>query len=129
MNIKKKSWSNRSWTGEDSSFYQSRKWRAIRKKYVQENPVCELCSQFDIVSPGDICDHIISRKTSKELEFEPVNLQTLCASCHYGKTAQTRNIEGLKDYINQMLDGKLMFITPGNRKDNLIEYVKEKGLI
>src|SRR5690606_23815511 len=97
-----KKWTNRSWTGEDSSFYQSRKWRKVRKAYIEQHPICELCGQYDIVSPGEIIDHIVSRKASKKLELEPVNLQTVCNPCHFQKTAQTRNIPDLKSYIKEM---------------------------
>jgi len=128
MSIKRR-WSNRSWTGEDSAFYQSRKWRKARKSYIDRNPLCELCGQFGITSPGEIVDHIVSRKVSQQLEMEELNLQTLCNSCHFQKTAQTRNLNNLAHYVNEIQDGKLAHITPPERKEDLITLLKREGLI
>lgn len=66
--------------------YNSKKWKELRKKHIDEHPLCECC--------GDIATqvhHIIpfsngkSEKEIKKLAYDPDNLVSLCKSCHLKK--------------------------------------------
>lgn len=68
-------------------FYNSKAWRNLRANFIQDNPICVMCSKEGKLVPGDHVDHIkpISEGGAK---LEPSNLQTLCRSCHSRKTLE-----------------------------------------
>lgn len=105
--------------GFDTQFYRQKPWLNLRKWYFNENPICQLCSNVGLTTPGDVVDHIIPRSLTKDFELEPANLQTLCHRCHSQKTNLTKNINDLDVYIDSMKWGKLRFITPEYIKQNL----------
>jgi hypothetical protein len=123
-----KKWDEKGW-GFDTDFYRRKAWLKLRQKYIQESPVCELCNQYDIVSQGEVVDHIISRRICAELEYATLNLQTLCGKCHQGKTALERNIETLEDYLMAMKDGKLMHITTPDKMKILLEHLNDYAFL
>ncbi|NHE57946.1 HNH endonuclease [Cyclobacterium plantarum] len=96
--------------GFDTDFYRKKDWLKLRKHYIEANPVCELCDQWEIVSEGAVVDHIIPRRLAPHLELEPTNLQTLCGKCHRQKTGLERTIDSLERYLNEMKDGRLRFV-------------------
>lgn len=106
---KPRKWNNKGW-GFDTDFYRKKPWLSLRKMYIESNPTCELCDQWEIVSEGVVVDHIIPRRLAPKLELKQSNLQTLCIKCHNQKTALERNIDSLELYLNEMENGKLKFI-------------------
>ena len=67
-------------------FYSSKEWQRLRYKTLRANPDCD-CGQ-----PADTVDHIKSRRTHPFLQLDPLNLRTMCRSCH---SARTIKDEGL----------------------------------
>ncbi|MDR7130681.1 5-methylcytosine-specific restriction endonuclease McrA [Algoriphagus sp. 4150] len=112
------------WDGETDPFYQSAKWKKVRKKYIDLNPLDELKLQYGIVSAGIIVDHIIPRRLYTELEFNELNFQTLDFKSHQQKTAQTRGINTLQEFLDQMENGKLMNICSEEKRLGLIDCLK-----
>lgn len=58
-------------------------WERISKLKRQVNPVCEVCND----APADDVDHIVpfdGVNDSKRTEWQ--NLQSICRTCHNGKT-------------------------------------------
>ena len=56
-------------------------WRKVRKKHIEENPICAACGRDD----GLEVHHIQDFSTNPELELDPKNLVTLCDKgmrCH-----------------------------------------------
>ena len=43
---------------DNSSFYQSKQWRATRNWYIQHNPLCEQCEREGKIASGVCVDHI-----------------------------------------------------------------------
>ena len=87
---------------DNSSFYQSKQWRMLRRYYIKANPLCEECTRKGKTTAGNCIDHIkpISMGGSK---VDESNLQTLCNSCHAKKSA-TEAVEyrkGVKDYVRK----------------------------
>lgn len=125
------SWNN----NKTDSFYSSLKWRKLRKRKIDENPICELCAQYGIINAGAIVDHIISKDVADELKLEYQNLQTLCedysggSNCHAKKTAQTRNVKTIKDYYKEMIDGKLQYICTEASKIRLFNLLEQRRLV
>ncbi len=64
-------------------FYQSKTWRRFRASVLQARPICEVPG-CDIVATN--VDHIVPRSRGGA-DFDPANVQALCASCHSAKTA------------------------------------------
>ncbi|MBS9525901.1 HNH endonuclease [Litoribacter alkaliphilus] len=125
-----KNWSNQSWTkNEKDNFYRLKPWRSLRKKYIEANPLDELKAQFDLVEAGEIVDHIISRSICPDLELEWDNLQTLSWYSHQQKTAVTRGVTTLKEYVQEMKNGKLQHVCTKEKKEKLLSLLNEKGMI
>ncbi|MGE4043570.1 MAG: HNH endonuclease signature motif containing protein [Acetobacteraceae bacterium] len=64
-------------------FYQRPAWRRFRAAILQARPICEVPG-CDVVSTN--VDHIVPRSRGGA-DYDPVNVQALCASCHSAKTA------------------------------------------
>ena len=72
-------------TAQDK-FYKSRKWKACRKTYLSEHPMCERCAASGIATPAE---HVHHKKELTEENFleplislNPENLEALCFDCH-----------------------------------------------
>ena len=74
-------------TKEFISFYNSKRWRSLRRYYIQMNPLCEECLRFDYTTPGECVDHIIPMRDGGKMTSLD-NLQTLCNSCHATKSGK-----------------------------------------
>ncbi len=63
-------------------FYTSPAWREARSFILQrDHYTCVLCG-FIGNSESLQVDHILARKSNPELSLHPLNLRTLCRSCH-----------------------------------------------
>tara|TARA_R110002051_G_scaffold114905_1_gene187828 strand:- start:91 stop:429 length:339 start_codon:yes stop_codon:yes gene_type:complete len=87
---------------DNSGFYHSKQWRALRNWYIKQNPICEQCNRDNKLSGGQCVDHItpITKGGSKVC---PSNLQTLCNKCH-AKKSSVEGVEyrkGIKDYVRK----------------------------
>ena len=84
---------------DNSKFYHSKQWRALRGWYIKQNPLCEQCNRDNKVKAGDCVDHI-RPITKGGSSICPSNLQTLCNSCHAKKSAQeaVEYRKGIKEY-------------------------------
>lgn len=67
----------------NTELYNTVEWRALRKRIILEQKVCQSCgSETDLT-----VDHIIEPRGNRELFFSYDNLQVLCKACHRIKTA------------------------------------------
>ncbi|MBC6365804.1 hypothetical protein [Algoriphagus sp. AK58] len=115
------------WKGETDPFYYSASWRSLRKKHIDLYPLDELKLQFGIVSPAVIVDHIIPRSITKEFELEEFNLQSLDFLNHQQKTAQTRGINTLDEFLYHLEFGKLQSICTEEKKIRLLELLRNRN--
>jgi 5-methylcytosine-specific restriction protein A len=73
----------------------------IRKRLLDNQPLCAMCSKKDIIKPATEVDHIIPLFKSGTDDMD--NLQALCSDCHKIKTLHdvTRktgcNIDGIPE--------------------------------
>jgi 5-methylcytosine-specific restriction endonuclease McrA len=65
------------------SFYRSNMWRRFRASILRLRPICEMVG-CGIAATH--VDHIVPRRRGGA-DFDPANVQALCASCHSTKTA------------------------------------------
>lgn len=64
----------------ETSKRYGRKWRKIRKKYIAEHPLCEICFKNKRMVNADHVHHIKPLKEGGTNDEE--NLMSLCISCH-----------------------------------------------
>lgn len=67
--------------------YRSSRWRRLRRRFLQENPLCVECKKVGRLTAATVVDHIIPHKGDEKLFWDEDNLQALCKSCHDRKTA------------------------------------------
>ena len=71
---------------DNMTFYNSKRWRTLRKMFLAQNPLCVHCLAAGITKAADHVDHIVEiNKGGAALDWN--NLQPLCLSCHAKKTA------------------------------------------
>lgn len=112
------------WKGQTDSFYHSKQWKILRKNHINLKPLDELKLQFGIISPAVIVDHIIPRSITNQFELETFNLQSLDFHSHQQKTAQTRGIKTLNEFIDELEFGKLQNICTHEKRIEILEKVK-----
>lgn len=79
---KKPAWNRDDQTGRG----YGRKWRKLRECILSAEPLCRMCSAKGLTEPATQVDHIINKAAGGT--DDPDNLQPLCLTCHYAKTAQ-----------------------------------------
>lgn len=76
---------------DNSKFYQSKRWRKVRKLYVMQNPICVHCEERGLVTAVQEVDHIKPlRFGGAKFDFD--NLQSLCKSCHGRKSGKEAHL-------------------------------------
>lgn len=65
--------------------YSLPSWRKLRRKFLNDNPVCAVCG-----AKATVVDHIQPHHGNMDLFYAVDNLQPLCQSCHNAKTAKER---------------------------------------
>lgn len=68
----------------NAHFYKTEEWKRMREQHLSKQPLCSQCSK----SRNLQVDHLIPFNGDKELFKERLNLNTLCATCHFVKTAK-----------------------------------------
>lgn len=74
---------------EAQAYYNTPQWKKLRKAYLMEHPLCEMCLEKGIVKPTEEIHHIKpvlsgnSDLERKELAFDANNLMALCKDCHH----------------------------------------------
>lgn len=68
------------------TFYNTSRWRKLRKMFIQQNPLCVWCVEEGKTMAGDVVDHITPIKEGGS-ETDWNNLQTMCHHHHNQKSA------------------------------------------
>ena len=81
----------------NASFYNSKRWRSLRKFFIKKNPICVTCKRNNEIVSAKIVDHIISISQGGS-PIDLKNLQSLCEKCHNGSLLlkDTKEERGLK---------------------------------
>ena len=72
---------------DNASFYNSKRWRALRNYFIQKNPICKICQSKGIIKGAQCVDHI-KALTIGGSQVDINNLQSLCNSCHAKKSSR-----------------------------------------
>jgi len=62
--------------------YNSKRWKLLRRKKLNANPICEECEK----ELATEVDHVVDIHTRPDLAFTWSNLRSLCSPCHGTKT-------------------------------------------
>ena len=84
---------------------QSKQWKELRHKKLNEQPLCEDCLAVDLYVPAREVHHVtpvetaIGRQEMERLMFNYGNLRALCHDCHVlaHKTMRTHTKEAVKE--------------------------------
>ena len=63
------------------------RWRVYRDAYLRDHPLCVSCNTQNVATAATVVDHIKPHNGNDMMFWEPLNHQSLCASCHGRKTA------------------------------------------
>jgi len=72
---------------DNASFYNSKRWRALRNYYIQTNPLCAQCKRDNKVTAAQCVDHVKAISIGGSM-VDINNLQSLCNNCHNKKSAR-----------------------------------------
>lgn len=67
--------------GKYSALYATQRWRHIRARHLEANPLCVFCLKQGRTTVAKICDHVEPHRGDMN-RFWYGNLQGLCATCH-----------------------------------------------
>ncbi|RCS48509.1 HNH endonuclease signature motif containing protein [Bremerella cremea] len=73
---------------EDRAFYSSARWQRCRKRYIQQQPLCE-CGCGEMATE---VHHKIDRKERPDLAFDFDNLEAMTKPCH-SRITRERQLE------------------------------------
>jgi 5-methylcytosine-specific restriction enzyme A len=73
---------------ERNRFYNRSAWKKLRASKLSQNPLCEECLKRELFVPAVHVDHVLPLATHPERGMDATNLQSLCHSCHSGKTRE-----------------------------------------
>jgi 5-methylcytosine-specific restriction protein A len=79
----RENWEVRKW-------YRTARWRALRKRVIGEQPVCDDCQAEGRVEAAVEVDHTIPHRGSSRLFWSRQNLKGKCKSHHSQKTRSGR---------------------------------------
>lgn len=65
-----------------TDLYGTARWKFIRSRQLQREPLCTFCLALGRKEPATVCDHVIPHRGSEKLFFDEENFQSLCSGCH-----------------------------------------------
>lgn len=79
--------------GKYKKLYADRKWRRLRKQFLEENPLCWYCQQSGRLTVATVVDHIRPHRGDLNLFWDVRNLRPSCKQCH-DAAAQNKDMHG-----------------------------------
>jgi 5-methylcytosine-specific restriction enzyme A len=71
----------------DYHFWKSREWRdRLQPAQLRRQPLCQDCHDRGATTPATQVDHVVRPMGNYDLQRDPNNYRSLCASCHSRKT-------------------------------------------
>ena len=72
---------------ETQRWYIRANWRRLRNLQLKTSPLCAMCLHTGTLTVATVVDHITPRSKGGA-DYDPDNLQSLCAECHSQKTTR-----------------------------------------
>jgi 5-methylcytosine-specific restriction endonuclease McrA len=85
---------------DNSSFYNSRRWRKISKEFLRCSPLCVDCRNEERVVMATITDHIVPITQGGD-HWDWSNLQSLCDKHHAIKSGREAHQQNNYNQTNQ----------------------------
>lgn len=73
---------------EAARLYRTGQWLGLRRQQLTLQPFCALCLCAGRYTLANEVDHVVPHRNDETLFYDPLNLQSLCHSCHSLKTAR-----------------------------------------
>jgi 5-methylcytosine-specific restriction protein A len=64
--------------------YDTPEWKRLRLYHLRNHPTCRLCQKHQRITGATVADHVKPHRGDRKLFFDPLNLQSLCDTCHSG---------------------------------------------
>lgn len=77
-------------SSEYSHLYKTYKWQQIRKRHLEQEPLCVMCEDDGIATLATVCDHIEPHK-GDIYKFHAGPFQSLCKKHHDSTKAREEN--------------------------------------
>ena len=74
--------------GKWAHLYESRRWRAERKAFLQRNPLCAMCMEAGKLKAATVVDHVKPHRGDLGLFWDQGNWRSSCKPCHDGAKQQ-----------------------------------------
>lgn len=79
------------WYAQHRKWYESRRWRAVKKRFLQAHPFCVECAAEGFPEElANTVDHIVPARGDRHLFWNSSNWQPLCRRHHNVKSARER---------------------------------------
>ena len=104
-----------------AGLYKSVKWTQLSKAVRREEPLCRSCKSQGVFKAAEEVDHIVpvaDGLTQREF-FDRRNLQPLCRSCHFEKTARENKERNLSERVPERMQADM------KKWDRLVDERKE----
>ena len=62
--------------------YQTRQWKALRKRQLEREPLCCYCKAMNRIVPANVVNHKQAHKGDWNLFCDPENLESVCQPHH-----------------------------------------------
>lgn len=69
---------------------RSRRWQALRRRLMDQRPLCVHCQVDGRTVEARELDHVVGAMDAPELFYVESNLQPLCTTCHAAKSRRER---------------------------------------
>lgn len=97
---------NSRWSkGDDASFYDSPRWRALRRLVLAADPFCRYCKAENLATESNIADHIIPVSLGGD-KWDRNNLQGICTRHHNIKSSYEGKCTSLTDLKTKLAADK-----------------------
>lgn len=80
-------------TEAERRVYSTKRWRRLREQQLDAFPLCAYCQRIGRTVPADTVDHIVPHHGDDALLWDPLNLESLCTSCHQS-AAHLKDLHG-----------------------------------
>src|SRR5215470_15818962 len=76
----------RSTTPHYYRWYCLERWRYLRLKVLEHEPLCRSCKAQGLITTAHEIDHVVPHEGKRSLFWDESNVQPLCHACHARKT-------------------------------------------
>lgn len=117
--------------GQYSHLYTKWKWRQLRKRQLDREPLCAFCLERGRVTEAVICDHVEPHKGDM-VKFWSGPFQSLCKTCHDTTKKimenETVRVSFFPDWLMPALGHlTIVFGPPGSGKSTYVQQHAKKG--